>query len=153
MPNQQGMKDFTVLIVDDDLVFLEMVEGMLGMIGISRVVRAASGTFAIEAVKEAKRTIDCVICDCKMNDINGLQFLKEIRMGRIKQLRPDSCFILLTSASEPEIVTMAKQLEVNAYLVKPVTFEKLEVAMAKARSRVFPLDFKKYETVIVPAYL
>jgi CheY-like chemotaxis protein len=145
-----SLKDFSVLVIDDDLVFLEMVVGLLEMIGIVKVARADSGSHAVEAMKDAGRVFDCVICDCKMMNGNGLELLKAVRLGKIKYLRPDSCFILLTSAAEPEIVSMAKQLDVNAYLVKPVTMEKLEATIAKARGRYFPLDFKKYEQVLVP---
>ena len=153
MTDGSSLKDYTILIVDDDLVFLEMVEGLLEMIGVRNVMRASSGAFAIEAIKESQRVIDCVICDCRMHDVNGLQLLKDVRMGGFKQLRPDSCFILLTSATEPEIVKIAKQLDVSGYLLKPVTVEKLEAAITKARARVFPLDFRKYGAVLVPSAL
>jgi two-component system, chemotaxis family, chemotaxis protein CheY len=146
----QHFKDFHVLIVDDDLAFLDLLEVMLGSIGIKTITRADSGAQAFSAVTELKRPVDCTICDYKMSNGNGLQLLKIIRMGRVKFLRPDACFILLTASGESEVVTTAAQLDVNAYLIKPVTPEKLKTAIAKARGKYFPIDFKKYAQVLVP---
>jgi DNA-binding NarL/FixJ family response regulator len=140
----------SALIVDDDLVYLEMVEGMLGMLGITKVVRADSGENAILAMRSETHVTDCVICDCRMSRGNGLQLLQAIRLGRVKNLRPDSCFILLTSEGDKEIVKTAQQLDVSGYLVKPVSVEKLREALTKARTRYFALDFKKYAAVPVP---
>jgi hypothetical protein len=41
-------------------------------------------------------------------------------------------------------------LDVNGYLVKPATPEKLRIAITKARGRTFPLNLDKYNAVSVP---
>jgi response regulator of citrate/malate metabolism len=81
---------------------------------------------------------------------NGLQLLQAVRTGKIKSLRPDSCFILITGTGDPEIVQVAAELDVSGYLVKPVTLEKLRAAIIKGRSRIFPVNMEKYNSVNLP---
>ncbi|MCB2107917.1 MAG: response regulator [Rhodobacteraceae bacterium] len=150
MIDTKQFKEFHVLIVDDDLAFLDVMEAMLNQIGITHIARADSGSQALGAISDLKRPVDCTICDVKMSNGNGLQLLKFVRMGRINHIRPDSCFILLTSSSDTETVKVAAKLDVNAYLIKPVTPEKLSTAIAKARSKYFPVNFDKYANIAVP---
>lgn len=142
--------DFRVLIVDDDLVFLDLIEALLKSIGIKKVVRADSGVNAYQYLSSLKEKVDCIICDLNMANGNGLQLLKEVRLNRFKRVRADACFIMLTAISHPLAVKTASQLDVNAYLTKPVTPDTLKAAIAKARGYFFALDFDKYKMVQVP---
>lgn len=142
--------DFHVLIVDDDAVFLELLEALLKSIGIKRVVRADSGVNAYQYLANLKERVDCIICDLNMANGNGLQLLKEVRIKGFKMVRPDACFIMLTAIAHPLAVKTASQLDVNAYLTKPITPDTLKAAIAKARAYFFPLDFDKYNKVQVP---
>lgn len=66
----------------------------------------------------------CVITDFKMPDTNGLQLLKAIRCGETSIPR-DTPVILLTGFSEDFVVSTALQLDVNAFVLKPVSRDTL----------------------------
>ena len=153
MALEQDLQKLSILIVDDDLISLEMVEVMLTMMGVEDITRADSGSNAMGAIRERKQAFDCIICDCKMPNGNGLELLKLIRMGRILNIRPDSCFILLTAVGQTDVVKMAKQLDVSGYLVKPVSIDKLRVTIEKARAKYFSLDADRYGSVEIPYLL
>ena len=123
-----------VLIVDDDLMLLDMVAGMLATFGITQVLRADSGAHALDAVVDQSRPVDCVISDYKMSNGSGLALLKNVRMGRAKFLRADSCFILLTGSGDTDVVKLAARLDVNGYLIKPVSAVKLQATLERARA-------------------
>lgn len=139
-----------ILIVDDDTSFLDFLEAMLQSIGITLITRASSGADAVSKLKEAAKAVDCILCDYSMSNGNGLQLLKAVRLGQLKHFRPDSAFILVTTAAMPGIVQTAVDLDVSGYLVKPVTQDKLRAAITKARSRYFQLNLAKYAEVILP---
>ena len=139
-----------ILIIDDQELHLDIIEAMLLKIGVAKVIRAKSGADAIAAIKTAARAVDCTICDYRMENGNGLEFLKYVRMGQAKSLRADACIILLTASTDVGIIQTAGELDANAYLVKPVTPDKLKAAIERARSRYFPINFDKYSRVILP---
>jgi len=142
--------DLRVLIVDDDLDFLDLTEALLKSIGITKVVRADSGVNAYQYLQSLKERLDCIICDLNMANGNGLQLLKEVRLNRFKMVRADACFIMLTAITHPLAVKTASQLDVNAYLTKPITPDSLKAAIVKARAHFFPLDLDRYNKVQVP---
>ncbi len=150
LTNANAIGDLHILIVDDDTVFLDLLQALLQSMGVTAITRADSGMDAFGKLAAIDRVVDCVLCDYTMAKGNGLQLLQAIRMGKIKFFRPDACFILLTASGEPKVVATAAELDVSGYLVKPVTPEKLRVAVTKARARSFRIDIPKYGNVAIP---
>ena len=144
-------KNLHILIVDDDVTTLDLIEALLQAMGVALVTRALSGVEAFEKLLKTERVVDCVLCDFTMANGNGLQLLQAIRMGQIKFFRPDACFVLLTASGDATTVAMAMELDVNGYLVKPATPEKLRTAIAKARARAIRINFQKYSQLVIPA--
>lgn len=139
-----------VLLVDDDQTFLSMMQAMLGSLGVTQITTAANGSDAYQKLVSTDKVIDCILCDFGMSGGNGLQLLQAVRTGRIKVVRPDACFILVTGSGQPTVVEAAAQLDVNGYLVKPVTPKSIETAIIKGRAKPVRLDFTKYGNVIPP---
>ncbi len=142
--------DLHILLVDDDNAFLDLMQALLQAMGVTHITRADSGMDAFNKLSKIERVVDVVLCDYTMAQGNGLQLLQAIRMGKIKFFRPDACFILLTASGEPRVVATAVDLDVNAYLVKPVTPDKLRATIAKARARLIRLDIPRYANVAIP---
>jgi CheY-like chemotaxis protein len=71
---------------------------------------------------------DLVLLDLNMPKINGVEFLRRLR--RHPELRKLPV-VILTSSRLPEDVNECNKLGVQAYYVKPVTFNEL-VSVAKA---------------------
>jgi two-component system, chemotaxis family, chemotaxis protein CheY len=139
-----------ILVVDDDQSFLMMMQAMLASLGVTHITQAANGSDAYAKLVNIDKVVDCILCDFGMNSGNGLQLLQAVRMGKIKVLRPDTCFILVTASGQPHVVEAAGRLDANGYLVKPVTPAKIEAAVIKGRQRPVRLDFAKYNAVTLP---
>ena len=56
---------------------------------------------------------------------SGLKLLEMIRTGRIKNCSPDMTAIVLTAVMDEEIEAQIKNLNVTAYLKKPIDYEKV----------------------------
>lgn len=148
--NAVDITTLSILVIDDDTVFLNLIEGMLKSLGVKSILRATSGADAVAKLKEAAARVDCVLCDYSMANGNGLQLLQAVRLGQLKFFRPDVCFVLVTASAQPGVVQTALELDVSGYIVKPVTAEKLKATIVKARSRYFILNLNKYADVILP---
>lgn len=150
MVRETDIHDLNFLIVDDDDIFLSVLSAVLRSLGANKITTARTGSDALTKLASSKRPTDCVLCDLKMPSGNGLQLLKAIRTGKVKAVRPDSCFIFITAAADSEFIKTAAQLDVNGYVVKPVTREKLLPVIVRGRAKAFAVDMKFYETIVVP---
>ncbi len=101
----------TILVVDDDLHILEVLEARLSSAGY-RVIKTESAQKALDLLQ--KQTIDMMVSDIKMPEMNGFQLL-----SRARSLRPNLPVILLTAyGSIPDAVKAVKSGAVE-YLTKP----------------------------------
>ena len=69
-----------------------------------------------------------ILLDLKLPRIDGLEVLKRIKADPRTALIP---VVMLTSSKEQTDVITSYQLGVNAYLVKPVNFERFSAAVAE----------------------
>ena len=69
-----------------------------------------------------------ILLDINMPQMNGLEFLREIRKD--DEFRSMSVFVLTTSNDDKDRVE-AFNLNVAGYIIKPVTFENFVVAVAQ----------------------
>jgi CheY-like chemotaxis protein len=146
----EDIQKLHILLVDDDALVLDVLEGALRAMGVKLITRSVSGSDAIDKLIKVERVVDCILADYSMANGNGLQLLRAIRMGKIKYVRPDACVIMVTASGAPDLVEAATQLDVSGYLVKPVTPAALLAAIKRGRSKYFPLDLNKYANAIVP---
>lgn len=140
------------LIVDDKAFIRSVVRSMLERLAAAEVIEAPSGAAAREVLREGgpRRgpAIDCVVCDWNMAPINGLGLLRQIRAGEIPGVSRSLCFIMLTGHATEKVVKAAIDLDVNAYLVKPVSFEKLVGTVDQALAQRLVLRAQEhYESV------
>jgi len=157
------------LIVDDHAFVRRFVSQHLKSCGIHRFIYAQDGVeaagllAAIEPrrkdpapvkVRGAKLDIDsylprvgadpepafgyCVITDFGMPHANGLQLLKTIRCGETGIAR-DTPVILLTGYSDDYVVAAALRLDVNAFILKPVSRNSLWEKVQRVLSDERPL--------------
>lgn len=76
---------------------------------------------------QALSTGDCqqaiaVISDIMMPKMDGIQLLRQVRGHEPIAKIP---VVLVTAISEQEYITQAKALDVNGYILKPVTFQRV----------------------------
>ncbi len=71
------MKTQVILIVDDDIAWVELLELWLKSAGYQEFYKAQTGQRAVELAKKCKP--DCVVLDLTLPDIDGIEVCKMIR--------------------------------------------------------------------------
>lgn len=127
--------DLRVMIADDKPFIRSIVQGMLLRLKVQGVLQAANGEQAVKLLKKYADTVGCVISDWNMDPVGGLELLRTIRAGKIAGLPAGTCFILLTGHARESVIKAAVALDAHAYLVKPVSFEKLVKTLEAALAR------------------
>jgi two-component system, chemotaxis family, sensor histidine kinase and response regulator PixL len=114
LSSSQTVKAPTVLVVDDAVALRRTLALSLERAGI-RVLQAKDGREAIERLQQSS-SVDLVICDIEMPNMNGFEFLSHRRQDPHISKIP---VIMLTSRSNDKHRWLAMQLGANAYFTKP----------------------------------
>jgi len=104
----------SVMIVDDQQSMRGICKYILTQLGFTNIVEAKSGRDALGKLE--KGTVDLIISDWNMEDIDGLTLLRVIRKHPKTQGMP---FIMATGRSDKEQVKEAISSGVNNYIIKP----------------------------------
>lgn len=111
------MKGYTVLLVDDEVVFTKNMSKLLTNRGY-RVKAVNGGDAAVSALQG--QGFDVVVLDLKMPGMDGIATLKEIkRMGLSTQV------LMLTGHGSIDSALEALKLGAYDYLTKPCEIEEL----------------------------
>lgn len=120
-----GKNNFSVLVVDDEVVVRETVKRILSDEGFNVFV-AGDGQTAIEVAK--KENVDAALLDIKLPDIDGIEVFE-----RIKVFRPKIKAVIMTAYEIKELVNRAFELGAFACLHKPFAIERLLEILNKMR--------------------
>ena len=138
-------KDLSILIVDDEGFQRRILRDALKNLGFPKSKEADSGQFAIMTMTE--QNFDLVLSDVQMPGMNGLELLRQIRLGQT-QLPRDTRFIVLTSFSNTEVLGAAMALDVNGFLAKPIKIGIVMEKIGRAIQETFqPRSLNEYESV------
>jgi len=121
------MSSYSILVVEDEENQRRTLGGFLSKKGY-RTDEAPSGEAALELLR--KRLYDLVLTDQKMEGLNGLELLKEI-----KAANPEIEVILLTAYGDIRSAVQAMQQGAFDYLIKPVDLEELVLTIERALER------------------
>ncbi|MGE4319428.1 MAG: response regulator [Deferribacterales bacterium] len=143
-------KNLRVLVVDDHMMILKAISGLLTSAGIENVTQATSAENAIFMFQN--KVFDLIISDIDMEDINGLELLKLVRTNRTAA-DPNTAFIILTSHANTTAIGIAIALDVNGFLVKPTNlnqiFDKIDAAMNSRFKAKSPIAYDLISTDLV----
>lgn len=114
-----------ILAVDDSPTYLAHLGRMLREDG-HDVVFARSGREALEML--AVQTIDCIIVDLVMPEVDGIETIRRIRQTPGRESTPT---LMLTASENPEDQRNATAAGADEYVIKAVT---LDVVRAKVRN-------------------
>ncbi|MDY6863820.1 MAG: response regulator [Thermodesulfobacteriota bacterium] len=114
MPVDNSIK---ILIIDDMQTMRKIIKNILKQIGFNDFVEAENGAQALK-VLEGKTTIDLIISDWNMPELNGLELLKKVKADDALKSIP---FLMVTAEGLKENVLEAIKAGVNNYIVKPFT--------------------------------
>lgn len=113
-----------ILVVDDEEHSREGLRDYLEGSGYD-ILTAASGSEALTIIK--KDHPDIVLSDLRMPGMDGLELLE-----KISGMTPKPIVILLTAYGTVETAVRAMRAGAFHYLMKPVNFDELELAIKKA---------------------
>ncbi|NOX35115.1 MAG: response regulator [Deltaproteobacteria bacterium] len=108
--------DMQILIVDDSISMRRIVNKFLTNNGFHNLIEADNGEKALNIVK--KNPIDLIISDLNMPRMDGLEFLKILKNDNCTK---DIRFIMLTVEAIQKTMNRAIALNVDSYIVKPIT--------------------------------
>jgi DNA-binding NarL/FixJ family response regulator len=141
----------TFLLIDDESFMLGLVDRILQQCKAGRVLKASNGALALAMFSGDIGKVDCIVADLHMKPMNGLELLKAIRTGVGKRIPRDQRVIMLTGDKDRDAIQAAAELDINGYVIKPVSPENLTTALEKALSRPPHLkDADDYHAVQLP---
>lgn len=103
-----------VLIVEDSPLMARVLEEILGHAG-HGCISVINGKDAITCL-EADPTIDLILSDIEMPEMDGLTLLKEVR-GRVEWSKIP--FIITAGEQDPSLIVKATKLGCDHYIIKP----------------------------------
>ena len=126
------MDDFTsfsILVVDDEPLVLDVLSRQLSVIGFPVVLKAENGEVAVDLLSTSP--VDLIICDWAMPKMNGMAVLKFIRSHPTLSRLP---FIMYSGYVGEDIIAEAAETEVDAYMLKPFGIDELREKIRKVLS-------------------
>lgn len=124
----------TIIIEDDPMVlsinckFLDRIDGF------KVIATENSGQKGIDVIKNNE--CDLILLDIYLPEKNGLEVAKEIRNCDIS-----ADIIMITAATDSDIVVQSLRLGVVDYIIKPYNFARFSSSMIKYKNR-----FNRYNT-------
>jgi two-component system response regulator AtoC len=112
-----------ILVVDDEEKQRDLLAGFLRKKGYA-VTTAASGKEAIE--KNRTTGFDLTILDLKMPEVDGIE-----TMSRMKEIDPETYFIILTGYGTVESAVEAMRCGASDYINKPINLDELELLIER----------------------
>lgn len=124
-----------IVIAEDSPPNRKILGHLLEKLGFT--VRAfENGEEAWQALQGDCKHAVAVISDIMMPKMDGIQLLRHTRGVPEFEKLP---FVLVTAISEQEYITQAKELKVNGYILKPVTFQRVTGKLQELfPQKVFP---------------
>lgn len=122
----------TVLVIDDDPIFLETTATLLSAQRGATVLRARNGKEAIAYLDDAADRICLILCDLNMPERDGIEVILELARRKIR-----TPVVLITGAvpavvKSAETLARAYNLNIQNLLIKPVHFRQLEATLDAA---------------------
>jgi DNA-binding NarL/FixJ family response regulator len=107
-----GTRPVRVLIVDDEPLFVEMLEALLSADPRIEVVGAArDGGEAVDLARELEP--DVTLMDISMPTVDGIEAVR-----RIRARQPSACIVMLTGSSAASDVDRSRQAGAAGFLTK-----------------------------------
>lgn len=118
------MKEFTILIVDDEPDFLELMALRISSWGY-KVLKASGGRDAVAIVKKDRP--DILVLDYMMPEMDGVATLKEIR--KLDKKLP---VIMFTAYPNTKTIDDADKLGIHAFIPKLSAYSEVMQALKSA---------------------
>jgi signal transduction histidine kinase/CheY-like chemotaxis protein len=121
-----GKGSGTILIVDDEPVVRTVARGLLEHMGY-QVLEAADGTEGLDVYRGHADSVDLVIADVIMPEMDGIEMLR-----RLRETDPELPAIVSSGYGQPEESLESLGLPVSGFVNKPYRASDLAAAVAAA---------------------
>lgn len=124
--------DIRIIIIDDMVTMRKIVKKSLLNIGYTNVTEANDAAVALPLIKTASESglpFGLIISDWNMPGMLGIDLLQAVRNDPALK---DTPFILLTAENENEQIKKAISLDIDGYVIKPFTPQRLKETIQKA---------------------
>jgi DNA-binding NtrC family response regulator len=126
--------DYKIIVIDDDLDFLEILKGRLLNSGFQNI-RTEDNSLNVASLFEKGENFDIALIDMTMPGIDGLKLLEII-----KNISPRTECIMVTAVNEARIAVECLKKGAYDYLVKPVCQEDLIFSMNRVLEKKRLMD-------------
>ncbi|MBI3580794.1 MAG: response regulator [Nitrospinae bacterium] len=123
-----GVKQRTIMVVDDEPAIREMMTWMLKEKNFA-VLAAENGREAVKLLEMSGATIDAITCDMLMPVMNGMELAKH------NYEHGDLPFIVCTTITDSGMAVKMMRYGVQDFLVKPITQQTLVATINAAINR------------------
>jgi EAL domain-containing protein (putative c-di-GMP-specific phosphodiesterase class I)/CheY-like chemotaxis protein len=135
MTSAEAVIPHTVLVVEDHPFQRRLLARMLTALGVARVIEAEDGAQALELLDAATETVDLVITDLDMPNVDGMALMRQIG-----QHAPQADIVVLSSVdrdllSAVQWLAREQRLALLAVLAKPLTAPALRAALRRPTAR------------------
>ncbi len=114
----------TILFVEDSPTMRRIIANSLKRLGYSDIIEAENGVDALDKIEG--KTIDLLVTDWNMPEMNGADLVKSIRAMPEYETLP---IVMITTRGMKDDVMTAMKLGVNGYVIKPFTPEILRTKL------------------------
>ena len=134
MEKNEYLSHLRILVVDDEEFILNLTRRILENIGCMNVETALNGKQAIEQLTSDGRPFDIVICDLKMPDMDGFEFMQKVAEWDIK-----GGLIILSGEGKHMLkkarkLAKSKNLKILGVIPKPLDQDVLKNLLKKFQS-------------------
>jgi CheY-like chemotaxis protein len=123
MPKPAASK-LSVLIIDDDPVFRDLLKMTLEKTDGSKVTACGNARTALEFLKHGAQEIQLILLDLDMPDMNGVAFLQSIRNSGDRKLA-DMPVVIVTGHDSEKVKQGMEPFGIHGFLGKPPDMKKL----------------------------
>ncbi|MEM7368988.1 MAG: ATP-binding protein [Bacteroidota bacterium] len=116
-------KDFTILVVEDNQDMRMFIHRLLSP-NFEQILLAKNGREGLELLQQHGQTIDLIVSDIMMPELDGMSMLKEIKSHTDWQQIP---VVMLTALASERDKLSALTVGVDDYLTKPFSVQELLV--------------------------
>jgi len=136
MSNEERPPREKILIAEDSPPNRKILQHLLEKLGFD-VIACDNGKRAWDALQSpVSKDVLLIISDIMMPDMDGIELLKKIRES---EKFKDLPVVLITAVSEKDYIVRAKSLNVSGYILKPVTFQRVQAKLKELfPEKVFP---------------
>lgn len=136
MSDTKAQPKETIVVAEDSAPNRKILSHLLQKLGYD-VIACENGKMALEAIQKASNlNLVAVLSDVMMPEMDGLSLLKSLRESEPTKALP---VVLVTAVSDKDYILQAKNYQVNGYILKPVTFQRVQNKLKELfPNKIFP---------------